>query len=53
VDLTAVDAVLFVVDSLNTALGSNGQFWLDDIAFEGPGRPATTPVRPSRPNGQQ
>lgn len=48
VDLTIVDAVLFVVDSLNTALGSNGQFWLDDIAFEGPG---TTPR--SRPNGQQ
>jgi len=53
VNLAAVDAVLFVVDSLNTALGSNGQFWLDDLAFEGPDGPATTPARPSRPNGQQ
>jgi hypothetical protein len=56
VNLAAIDAVLFVVDSLNTALGSSGQFWLDDIAFEGPGPPATTaarPSRPSRPNGQQ
>lgn len=50
-DLAAVDAVLFVVDSLNTTLGSNGQFWLDEIAFEGPLRPATAAPR-SGANGQ-
>lgn len=36
-DLAAIDAVLFVVDNVHTALGSNGQFWLDEIAFEGSG----------------
>jgi len=51
-DLAAVDAVLFVVDSLNTTLGSNGQFWLDEIAFEGPVRPATATAPRSGANGQ-
>ncbi len=50
-DLAAVDAVLFVVDGVNTALGSSGQFWLDEIAFEGPGRPAA-PAPGSGPNRQ-
>jgi hypothetical protein len=35
--LDRVDTVLFVVDTLNTAIGSNGQLWLDDVAF---GRPS-------------
>jgi hypothetical protein len=32
--LSSVGALLFVIDSLNTALGSNGEIWLDDVRFE-------------------
>lgn len=28
-----IDSVLFVVDALNTRVGSNGQFWLDAVGF--------------------
>jgi hypothetical protein len=28
--------VLFVVDSLNTALGQGGQVWLDTVSFGAP-----------------
>jgi hypothetical protein len=31
--LATITSLLFVMDTLNTALGSNGEFWLDDIAF--------------------
>jgi hypothetical protein len=31
--LTSVTSLLFVLDTMNTALGSNGEFWLDDLAF--------------------
>jgi hypothetical protein len=31
--LASVASLLFVLDSMNTALGSNGEFWLDDIAL--------------------
>jgi hypothetical protein len=31
--LDRVDTVLFVVDTINAAPGSNGQMWLDDVAF--------------------
>jgi hypothetical protein len=32
-DLSAADTVLFVVDTVNAAPGSNGQLWLDDVAY--------------------
>ncbi len=32
-DLADVRSVLFVVDTVNTALGSNGQFWVDDVKY--------------------
>jgi hypothetical protein len=32
-DLSAVDTVLFVVDTVNAYPGSNGQFWLDDVVY--------------------
>jgi len=31
--LDAITSLLFVVDTMNTALGSNGEFWIDDVAF--------------------
>lgn len=31
--LAHVRSVLFAVDSVNTALGSSGQFWLDDLKY--------------------
>jgi hypothetical protein len=31
--LPSIASLLFVLDTLNTALGSNGEFWLDDLAF--------------------
>jgi hypothetical protein len=31
--LADVQSVLFVVDTVNTRIGSNGQFWLDDIKY--------------------
>ena len=31
--LDAITSLLFVVDTMNTALGSNGEFWIDDLAF--------------------
>jgi hypothetical protein len=31
--LGAVTSLLLVVDTLNTALGSNGEFWIDEISF--------------------
>lgn len=33
-DLAVAQAVLFVVDSMNTPPGSSGQLWIDDIAYE-------------------
>jgi hypothetical protein len=32
-DLSAVNAVLFVVDTVNADPGSNGQFWIDDVVY--------------------
>jgi hypothetical protein len=32
-DLTKVDSVLFVVDTVNTKIGSNGQIQIDDIKY--------------------
>ena len=32
-DLARVDRVLFVVDTVHAAPGSNGQIWIDDVAF--------------------
>ena len=31
--LADITGLLVVVDSTNTALGSNGEIWLDDLAF--------------------
>jgi hypothetical protein len=31
--LDAIDSVLFVVDTVNTPLGSNGRIWLDDVRY--------------------
>jgi hypothetical protein len=31
--LTSIASLLFVLDTMNTSLGSNGEFWLDDLAF--------------------
>ena len=31
--LDAIDSVLFVVDTVNTALGSNGRVWIDDVKY--------------------
>ena len=31
--LESIASLLFVLDTMNTALGSNGEFWLDDIEF--------------------
>jgi len=31
--LDAVDSILFVVDTVNTPLGSNGRIWLDDVKY--------------------
>ena len=31
--LASIASLLFVLDSMNTALGSNGEFWIDDLAF--------------------
>jgi hypothetical protein len=31
--LPSITSLLFVFDTMNTALGSNGEFWLDDVAF--------------------
>ena len=31
--LAAVTSLLFVLDTMNTALGSNGEIWIDDLAF--------------------
>ncbi len=31
--LPSVDSVLFVVDTVNTALGTSGQLWLDEITY--------------------
>jgi hypothetical protein len=33
-DLPTVQAVLFVVDTINTPLGGNGTIWIDDVAYE-------------------
>jgi hypothetical protein len=32
--LANVQSVLFVVDTVNTKIGSNGQIWIDDIKYE-------------------
>ena len=31
--LPGVESVLFVVDTVNTELGSNGQFWITDVRY--------------------
>ena len=31
--LGSIASVMFVIDTLNTALGTNGEFWIDDLAF--------------------
>ncbi len=31
--LSQIDSVLFVVDRVNTALGSGGQIWIDDVKY--------------------
>ena len=31
--LDAIDSILFVVDTVNTALGSNGRVWIDDVKY--------------------
>ena len=31
--LSQIDSVLFVVDRVNTAIGSGGQIWLDDVKY--------------------
>ncbi|HEV8393828.1 MAG TPA: CehA/McbA family metallohydrolase [Vicinamibacterales bacterium] len=31
--LDAIGSLLLVIDTMNTALGSNGEFWIDDLAF--------------------
>jgi hypothetical protein len=31
--LEAVDSVLFVVDTTNTALGSSGRVWIDNVRY--------------------
>ena len=31
--LPSIASLLFVLDTMNTALGSNGEFWIDDLAF--------------------
>jgi hypothetical protein len=33
VPLDSIRSLLFVLDTMNTALGSNGGFWLDDVAL--------------------
>jgi len=33
--LTDVDSLLFVIDSVNTTLGTNGQVWIDDLVLGG------------------
>ena len=32
-DLAAVDSVLFVIDTINTELGSSGQIWIDNVRY--------------------
>jgi hypothetical protein len=32
--LADVATLLFVIDTMNTALGSNGEFWIDEVVFE-------------------
>lgn len=36
--LDRVDTVLFVVDTTNTAIGTNGRLWIDDIRYARPAR---------------
>jgi len=31
--LTAVDSILFVLDTVNTRLGGNGRIWIDDVKY--------------------
>src|SRR5262249_19092889 len=31
--LSAIQSVLFVIGTINTKIGSNGQIWLDDIKY--------------------
>jgi hypothetical protein len=34
-DGAGLDSLLFVIDHVNGALGSNGMFWLDRVRFVG------------------
>ena len=31
--LADVDSIMFVFDTVNTALGANGRIWLDDVKY--------------------
>jgi hypothetical protein len=31
--LDEIQSVLFVVDTVNTKVGSNGQVWIDDVRY--------------------
>jgi hypothetical protein len=31
--LSSIASLLFVIDTMNTALGTNGEFWIDDLAL--------------------
>jgi hypothetical protein len=33
-DLSKVESLLFVVDTVNTRVGTAGQLWLDDVRYE-------------------
>jgi hypothetical protein len=33
-DLSKVESILFVVDTVNTRTGTAGQVWLDDVRYE-------------------
>jgi len=33
-DLSKVESILFVVDTVNTRTGTAGQVWLDDLRYE-------------------
>jgi len=31
--LTAIDSILFVLDTVNTPLGGSGRIWIDDVKY--------------------
>jgi hypothetical protein len=48
-----IGSLLFVVDTVNTALGTSGQFWLDDIAFTAPANGTRANTRAPSARGAQ